>query len=128
MSKPELVRWQNECSDSDELYFNKLIDVGRPVFSVTDNGKVFDFIFEEIGPYRVIDEAFLTYDPIVGETSWTCIVNNSVWAQEFSVILEGIYFTDGLVHYIILTYDACFEALAPKPPRIEVRNLEIAVK
>ena len=135
-----LERWDTPCSDLGyyHLIFEGLTEKESGLtFSVRHEKEVYDFKFENFGPYQVADEAFLqAYQADVSDAYQmqkagaspvgnTAIVTNSDWEKSFNLdLVYGLYFVSTLTHYHILTADSCLDILAATPPTISVRTTE----
>jgi hypothetical protein len=126
-----LYKWDTPCAQASELYFHRLLDSGERVyFAVTDRVAVYEFCFEQFGPYQVADEAHVaayqtpeSRKPDKGPgTYWTYTVIGSPWAALFNQTLLELYLTN-YTHYCIMTYDGCLDILAAQPPTISVFRL-----
>ncbi|WP_147320718.1 hypothetical protein [Hymenobacter lapidiphilus] len=132
-----LERWDTPCSDLGwHLVFEGLIEnKSGLVFSVRHEETVYNFHFEQFGPYQIADEAFLeayqadlseaasaqrTASPTVGNNF---LVTNSNRERSFNLgLMYGIYFMEPLTHYHIATTDSCLDILSATPPTISVRT------
>ncbi|RPD44627.1 hypothetical protein DNI29_21090 [Hymenobacter sediminis] len=128
-----LHKWDTPCAEASELYFHRLLDSGEQIcFFVTNREAVYEFCFEQSGPYQVADEAHLAvyqtneYDRPDNSVSsyWTYTVVGSPWAALFNQATLAVSFAD-YTHYCIMTYDGCLDILSRKPPIISMVKLPI---
>ena len=135
-----LERWDTPCADFDfyHLVFEGLTEKESGLmFSVRHEKEVYDFKFEDFGPYQVADEAFLqAYQADMSDgyqmqkagvspVGSTAMVINSDWEKSFNLnLMYGLYFLSTLTYYHISTADSCLDILAATPPTISVRTKE----
>ncbi|MBO0357842.1 hypothetical protein J0X19_07780 [Hymenobacter sp. BT186] len=130
-----LERWLTPCSDLTSLFFVRLVEEqGQLVFAVHDEKFLYEFKFENFGPYQVADEAFLacyqtsatSFKNVKNFVGRTALVTNSRWKDSFNqMLMLGIYFTEGLLHYTISTSDSSLDILASQAPTISVTEMTI---
>ena len=130
MDNDVLMRWETPCSDATRLYFKSLVDdlkISRLVFTVADERFLYEFTFEHsaLGPYQVVDEAFLNYKPVNNPPGCTFFIANSTWHLKFNPGTLATFFPNALTHYGICADDSCLEILATSPPAIVVRQIFI---
>lgn len=117
--------WSTTLSKTKGLYFCELKDKGTPCFLVHDsNGVHYEILLSNSNSsYLVSDEEYLVkYYNVEGGR-----VNYPTFEVEDSDLVKCLvsktYLKEqNLRHFVVVTYDACFEALSTEEPI--VRRLE----